>query len=60
MNAMPGAQHLGFTLHNVLTRWDTGPFALLVLATVVVIGAWYLQSVWALSARGCSWPSGHR
>ena len=52
---MNGAHHLGLTLHNVLTQWDTSPFALLTLATVLVVGAWYIQSVWALSAKGRKW-----
>ena len=52
---MNGANHLGLTLHNVLTQWDTSPFALLTLATVLVVGAWYIQSVWALSAKGRKW-----
>ncbi len=55
MNSMPGAHHLGLSLHTVLTRWDTGPFALVSLATVLLVGAWYVQSVWALSARGRVW-----
>jgi putative membrane protein len=55
LDAMPGAQHIGFTLHNVLTRWDAGPFALVVVAAVVVVGAWYVQAVWLLSAKGRSW-----
>ncbi|HEY5110342.1 MAG TPA: cytochrome c oxidase assembly protein [Acidimicrobiales bacterium] len=52
---MPGVHRLGFTLHNVLTSWDTSPFALLTLVTCVVVGAWYLQAVWALSAKGRIW-----
>jgi putative copper resistance protein D len=55
MNAIHGAHRLDFNLHNVLTRWDTSPFALLTLALVVVVGAWYVQSAWALSARGRIW-----
>jgi cytochrome c oxidase assembly factor CtaG len=55
MPGMPGAHRLGFTLHNVLTSWDTSPFALLTLATCVVVGAWYVQAVWALSAKGRAW-----
>ncbi len=55
MNTMPGADHLGLSLHNLLTRWGTGPFALLVLAAVVAAAIWYLQSVWALSAKGRTW-----
>ena len=55
MTGMPGAHRLAFTLHNVLTSWDTSPFALVSLAAVVVIGVWYVQAVWALSAKGRSW-----
>lgn len=55
MNGMPGAHHLGLNLHNILTRWDTSPFALVTLALVLVVAVWYVQSVWALSARGRSW-----
>ena len=46
---------LRLTLHNVLTQWNVGPFALLVLATCVAAAVWYLQSVWALSAKGRTW-----
>jgi putative membrane protein len=52
---MSGAHRLGFTFHNVLTSWDTSPFALLTLVTCVVVGAWYLQAVWALSGKGRAW-----
>jgi len=55
MNGMPDAQRLGLSLHSVLTRWDTGPFALAVLVAVLVVGVWYVQSVWALSSRGRTW-----
>ncbi len=55
MNGMPGAHHLGLSLHNILTRWDTSPFALVTLAVVLVVAVWYVQSAWALSARGRSW-----
>ncbi len=55
MPGMPGVHRLGFTLHNVLTSWDTSPFALLTLVACVVVGAWYVQAVWALSARGRTW-----
>ncbi len=55
MNTTLGAEQLGLSLHNLLTSWSTGPFALLVLATVVAVGVWYLQSVWALSAKGRAW-----
>jgi len=52
---MSGAHRLGLTLHNVLTQWDTSPFALVTLAAVLAVGAWYVQSVWALSTRGRAW-----
>ena len=55
MPGMPETHRLGFTLHNVLTRWDTGPFALVTLAAVVAVGVWYVQSVWALSAKNRVW-----
>ena len=55
MPGMPGVHRLGFTFHNALVSWDTGPFALVTLATCLAVGAWYLQSVWALSAKGRSW-----
>jgi putative copper resistance protein D len=54
-NGTAEAQGLVFNLHTLLTRWDYSPFALLTLATVVVVGAWYVQSAWALSARGRPW-----
>jgi cytochrome c oxidase assembly factor CtaG len=55
MDAVSGAPGLQLSLHDVLTRWDVSPFALVMLAVLVVAGAWYVQSVWALSARGRSW-----
>ncbi len=55
MMGMHGGRRLGFSLHNLLTHWDTSPFALVVLVAVVAVGAWYVQSSWALSAKGRSW-----
>jgi putative copper resistance protein D len=52
---MNGMHHVGFTAHNLWTRWDFSPFALVTLATVVLVGVWYVQSVWALSSRGRTW-----
>ena len=52
---MHGDHRLGVTLHNLLTQWNTGPFALLTLVTVLVAGVWYGQSAWALSAKGRTW-----
>ena len=46
------------TVH-ALADWGFQPFALVVLVTVVVVGAWYVQAAWALSARGRRW-SGKR
>jgi len=54
-NSMHGASRLDFNMHNLLTRWEFSPFALVMLALVVMAGVWYLQSVWALSARGRAW-----
>ncbi len=52
---MRGDQDLGFTLRGLLTHWGTNPFAILTLVTVIVAGAWYVQSAWALSAKGRAW-----
>jgi len=52
---MHGDHRLGVTLHNLLTQWNTGPFAFLTLVTVLVAGVWYVQSAWALSAKGRTW-----
>ena len=55
MPGMHGDQRTAVTWHNLLTQWGTGPFALVALAAVLVAGAWYVQSTWALSAKGRSW-----
>jgi len=47
---------VAFDGHNLLTHWEFSPFALLVLAAVVGVGAWYLRAQWALSLRGRRWP----
>ncbi len=52
---MHADQRLGFNLHNLFTHWDTSPFAILTLVTVLVVGTWYVQSSWALSGRGRTW-----
>ena len=52
--------HMGrtpFTLHNALTQWQSGPFALGVLAAVVLVGYWYLRADWKLASRGRRWPA---
>jgi cytochrome c oxidase assembly factor CtaG len=52
---MPAMHRLGFTFHNVLTAWGSSFFAVATLVTCIAFGAWYLQAVWALSAKGRSW-----
>src|SRR5664280_1330541 len=47
--------HVGFSVHTLLTRWEFSPFALVTLTVAVLVGAWYVQSAWALSARGRPW-----
>jgi len=42
-------------VHTLLTRWEFSPFALVTLAVAVLVGAWYVQSAWALSAHGRPW-----
>ncbi len=49
-----------FTLHNVLTRWDFGPFAICVLVLVLLAAEWYLHAEWSLALRGRRWSSGRR
>jgi putative copper resistance protein D len=50
-----GGHRVAVTLHNLVTQWNTGPFAILTLVTVLVVGVWYVQSAWALSAKGRTW-----
>ena len=40
---------------STLSQWGFQPFALVVLASVVIAGAWYVQAAWALSAKGRNW-----
>jgi putative membrane protein len=56
MNGMGGMRRVDFSLHSALTAWQNGPFALLVLAGVIMAGYWYLRADWMLSARGRRWP----
>jgi putative membrane protein len=44
-----------FTLHNSLTQWQFGPFALCVVAVLIALGVWYLRADWNLALRGRSW-----
>ncbi len=46
---------VGFTLHNVLTRWEWSPFPLVVLAVLILVGWWYLRADWNLAMRGRRW-----
>jgi putative copper resistance protein D len=52
---MDDGHRLAVTLHNLVTQWNTGPFAILTLVAVLVSGVWYVQSAWALSAKGRTW-----
>lgn len=45
-------------LHNALTQWSTGPFAWVVLGTLVLAGLWYLRGVLRLRAKGRRWSPG--
>jgi putative copper resistance protein D len=54
---MPGMSRVDFNLHNALTRWQAGPFSLLVVATLVALAYWYLRADWRLAARGRRWPT---
>ncbi len=47
-----------FNLHNALTRWQWGPFSLLVATALIGAGYWYLRGDWLLAARGRRWPPG--
>ena len=52
---MDDGHRLAVTLQNLVTQWNTGPFAILTLVAVLVSGVWYVQSAWALSAKGRTW-----
>jgi putative membrane protein len=56
MSGMGGMRRVDFSLHSALTAWQNGPFALLVLAGVIMAAYWYLRADWMLSARGRRWP----
>ncbi|MGH9080677.1 MAG: cytochrome c oxidase assembly protein [Acidimicrobiales bacterium] len=55
MPGMHGVGRLAFDAHNVMTQWEFGPFAALVLVAVIVVGVWYLRAQASLSARGRRW-----
>jgi putative copper resistance protein D len=52
---MSNMARVDFTLHNALTRWEWSAFPLVVLASVLAVGIWYLRAEWALAARGRRW-----
>lgn len=45
-------------LHNALTQWSTGPFAFVVLASVLLSALWYVRAASRLEARGRHWRRG--
>src|ERR1700676_3236419 len=55
MLGMPGMRYVPLDSHTALTQWQFSPFPLLVLATVVVIAAWYIRARSDLAARGRHW-----
>jgi putative copper resistance protein D len=56
MGDMGGMRRVELSLHTALTQWQSGPFALGVLAALIAVGYWYLRADWTLSARGRRWP----
>ena len=59
MLGMPGMRYIPLDGHTAMSQWQFSPFPLLVLATVLVTGAWYLRARANLTARGRHW-SGKR
>jgi putative copper resistance protein D len=47
---------VSFSLHGALTRWESSPFALLVVVGLVAAASWYLWADWQLAGRGRRWP----
>jgi putative copper resistance protein D len=45
-----------FSLHSALTQWQSGPFALCVVAVLIALAYWYLRADWMLAQRGRRWP----
>lgn len=60
MPQMPGMEHVSFSLHNSLTKWEWSPFPLVVLAVLILIAVWYLHADWVLATRGRRWHSSRR
>jgi putative copper resistance protein D len=48
--------HLPWSVHNALTAWQDGPFALATVAVLVAVAYWYLWADWQLAVRGRRWP----
>ncbi len=48
--------HIRWSVHNALTAWQAGPFALLTVAVLVGVAYWYLRADWQLATRGRRWP----
>ncbi len=48
---------VAFTLHNALTDWQRGPFPLVTVGVLLALAYFYLQGIWALAARGRTWPA---
>lgn len=53
---MSSMSRIDFTLHNALTQWGSGPFAMVTVAILMVLGYFYLQGDWRLASRGRRWP----
>jgi len=47
--------HVGFSLHNALTKWEFSAFPIGVVAVLVALAVWYLRADWRLAARGRRW-----
>ncbi len=45
-----------WSVHNALTAWQDGPFALLTIVALVAVAYWYLRADWLLATRGRRWP----
>ncbi|HMC39312.1 MAG TPA: cytochrome c oxidase assembly protein [Acidimicrobiales bacterium] len=48
--------HIPWSVHNALTRWQDGPFALFTVAVLIGVAYWYLRADWQLASRGRRWP----
>jgi putative copper resistance protein D len=55
---MGAMRHVTFSLHNALTQWQAGPFALCTVAVLIGLAYLYLRADWQLAAKGRRWPRG--